>query len=312
MTLPTCIVVGAPKCGTSALHALVRRSGVARTHDVTELHHFSAPELAGRTAGPGDAAAVARICAGEADYRSAFPETDLPVVEFSPSYLRHAETVALRIRDRLGPVRIVVLVREPVKRTASQYWHQRRLGLEPLALEDALAAESTRAAAGWGDIWEYVRHSDYAPGIERFLDVFGPANVLILAAEHLDEQPTLDRLADFLGCDPFDATQMPRANSGGQPRNRVASAAMRADGRAASILKAALPAPARHRLRSVVHRIGTRPLPSSEQEPAASGPGRDGDLDGGLGRMARLTARHPDCFASIPTWLGTHEESLRT
>ena len=50
----------------------------------------------------------------------------------------------------LPKARLIVLLRDPVERALSQYFHSRRLGFEPLPLEDALAAEAERLQSAPG------------------------------------------------------------------------------------------------------------------------------------------------------------------
>ena len=65
--------------------------------------------------------------------------------EVTPYYLFHP-LAAQRIAADLPKVKLIVLLRDPVERALSQYFHSKRLGLEPLDLEEALAAEPKRLA----------------------------------------------------------------------------------------------------------------------------------------------------------------------
>ena len=77
----------------------------------------------------------------------------------TPYYLFHP-LAAERIAAALPDVKLIVLLRDPVERALSQYFHSKRLGLEPLELEEALAAEPKRLANAeaalktWGDSQE--------------------------------------------------------------------------------------------------------------------------------------------------------------
>ena len=63
----------------------------------------------------------------------------------TPYYLFHPE-VPQRIKSQLPAVKLIVLLRDPVEQALSQFFHSRRLGLEPLELEAAIAAEPQRLA----------------------------------------------------------------------------------------------------------------------------------------------------------------------
>ena len=60
--------------------------------------------------------------------------------DITPFYFFHLAAPA-RIRSVLPGVRLVALLRDPVERTLSQYFHARRLGFEHLELSEAMDAE---------------------------------------------------------------------------------------------------------------------------------------------------------------------------
>ena len=65
--------------------------------------------------------------------------------EATPEYIFHPHAVA-RIKADLPEVKLIVLLRNPVERAYSQYWHEVRLGYEPLSFEEAIAREPERLA----------------------------------------------------------------------------------------------------------------------------------------------------------------------
>ena len=112
----------------------------------------------------------------------------------------------------LPSVRLIVLLRDPVERCLSQYFHSYRLGLESLDLESALSAESDRLAgaeeqlvAPGGSHRSYQEHSymsrsRYEHQLSRFEKYFNIDQFLLLRSEDLFENPieAWDRILDFL------------------------------------------------------------------------------------------------------------------
>ena len=71
-------------------------------------------------------------------FRAATP--DQKCGEITSYYLFHP-LVPERIQRCCPKVRLIVLLRDPVERALSQFFHSQRFGLELLPLERALAAE---------------------------------------------------------------------------------------------------------------------------------------------------------------------------
>jgi len=102
---------------------------------------------------------------------------------------------------------LIALLRDPVERTLSQYFHARRHGFEPLELQAALAAEENRLASG--DPYShqkviYLSRSRYAEQLARFETLFGPDQLLVMRSEDLFQKPEdcWMKLQHFLGLRP--------------------------------------------------------------------------------------------------------------
>jgi hypothetical protein len=134
--------------------------------------------------------------------------------EATPNYLYLADARE-RMAAALPDARFVAILREPVSRAYSHYWHSRRLGVEPLeTFEAAVAAEPARLATG--DRAELNRHSYLARG--RYLDQLRPLaeavgrdrlHVLLFEDLLRDRVPTVAAVFGFLGVDPAPAAKIP-------------------------------------------------------------------------------------------------------
>lgn len=139
--------------------------------------------------------------------------------EATPDYLLDPRA-AHRATRLLPDVRIVALLRDPVERACSHYYHNRRLGTEPLSsFRDALAAEAERIGPALSMLqahpdrrapkallrYSYVERGRYATQLQRWKDVVDRDRILVLKSEDLFQDPhaTFQEILQFLGLKPW-------------------------------------------------------------------------------------------------------------
>ncbi len=211
--LPDFLGLGVQKGGTTSLHCLLEQHPEVFLPPMKEVHYFSL-----------------NFASGEAWYRSQFAGAGprQRCGEITPYYLFHPQAPS-RVQALLPQARLIVLLRDPVERALSQYFHSRRHGFEPLELEAALAAESQRlhdadAALQTLDVrhrshqeHSYLSRSRYEQQLPQWLATFPADQLLILRSEDLFEQPSeiWEKLLHFLELEfcPVPSLQQP-ANSG--------------------------------------------------------------------------------------------------
>lgn len=197
--LPDFLVIGAMKAGTTTLFsALTQHPHVIRSRR-REIHFFGS-----------------RFSRGEAWYRRHFPtghelrRHQAITGEGSTSYLAHPQA-AERIHQVMPRVRMIALLRDPVDRAISNYFHEKRSGRESLPIGEAFAAEEDRLRRAASEPGQrplgrlgYRRRGLYAEQLERYYRHFPREQLLVLRAESLFENPrdTIDRVCRFLGLDP--------------------------------------------------------------------------------------------------------------
>jgi len=131
------------------------------------------------------------------------------VGEASTSYVFGAD-VPQRIRASLPDVKLICLLRNPVERAFSGYWHTVASGLETLSFEDAIAREGARktqlAGTALGEIapFAYVERGLYHEQLLRWLRVFERSALKIVLFDDLIGQPEamLHDIVRFLGVPP--------------------------------------------------------------------------------------------------------------
>ncbi|BEV35475.1 sulfotransferase [Synechococcus sp. M16CYN] len=195
MRLPTFVSIGTQKGGTTYLYGLLKQHSQVQMAHPKELHYFSL-----------------HYARGLDWYASHFAasEVERHYGEVTPYYLFHP-LAAERMAKELPDVKLIVLLRDPVERALSHYFHSRKLNLEPLGLEAAFAAEETRLADSYAVLNQGERHlshqqhsylsrSRYEQQLPRFQASFTPEQLLVLRSEDLFEQPhqVWDQILIFL------------------------------------------------------------------------------------------------------------------
>lgn len=210
---PDFLGIGTQKGGTTSLQKALERHPNVFLPGSKELHYFSLHSSRGVTW------YSAQFAAATADQLCG---------EITPYYLFHPEAPR-RIHALVPEVRLIVLLRDPVERALSQYFHARRLGFESLELGAALAAEQGRlagaeqrlSAAGSRDDshqkHSYVARSRYELQLARYEALFAPPQLLVLRSEDLFAEPERiwQQIQTFLGLAPIPLPMpLEQANAG--------------------------------------------------------------------------------------------------
>jgi hypothetical protein len=223
---PDALIIGAPKAGTSALHAALARHPQVYASPVKEPKHFmctDAPPPA--YVGPGDAHSQQEWVWRADDYAALFEPAPAGTVrlESTPFYL-YLRSARRRIAEELPDAKLVVIVRDPIDRAYSNWMHLYVDGLEPEAdFVAACRAEEERVRAGWAPFWHYRRMGRYGEQLADLLAHVERERVLVLRYFQLVSRPveTLDTVARFLGIEEGRIGTVPPDNSRGFVRPGV-------------------------------------------------------------------------------------------
>jgi hypothetical protein len=269
VTLPDFLLLGAAKAGTTSLMSMLAHHPDVFVAPVKECHHFLFGDRAPDYRGPGDEALNRRVVRDPAAYEDLFGRAEGAgaVGEASVFYLAHPEAFPEMVR-RLDRPRAVVVLRDPVQRAVSAYGHLRRDGRELApTLEEGLAAEQSRRAAGWEPLWHYERLGRYAEQVEALFDVFGRDRVHLVRYDDLqqDAARALAGVCRFLRVRDDVALPLRRENVSGQVRSDALHALLTRPGALKRALRPVVPAPARQRLFDYVQARNLRPLPGPDE-----------------------------------------------
>lgn len=211
--LPSVIIVGGQRCGTTTLfrllseHPQVRRPTVAKGTRYFEDNYHK----------------------GARWYRAHFPINRDNVITFESSGFYSIHPLAAeRIARDLPGVRLVMMVRNPVERAFSAYKHEYARGYETETFERALALEQERIEGELERIRQaptyssyalrhnaYVTRGQYADQLDRLTEAVGAKNVYTLDADrffmHSNTEFTL--LNEWLGLDTWLPSKVQRWNA---------------------------------------------------------------------------------------------------
>lgn len=218
ITAGTFVIVGAQKCGTTALSTfLAEHPGICMAKPL-ETHFFDRSVFF-RTGEPPYDEFHRTVFGHYQDERAAGWST--PAIMF-------ADGAVERLAAYNPGLKLIALMRHPVERAYSHYLMQRQAGLEQLTFGRALELEPERVAGGTdfmqpGLRYSYASRGLYGPQLARLLRYFDREQILFLRAEELQSShhAALSLTYRFLGVDdPPEFPEPRRIHVGtGEPMN---------------------------------------------------------------------------------------------
>ncbi|HEY0561070.1 MAG TPA: sulfotransferase [Frankiaceae bacterium] len=203
---PQFVIAGAPKAGTTALHAALATHPGLYLSPVKEPKYYLTdgrpPPRSGQR-GPGDAHSAREWVWRRADYLALFDAAPEDAVrgESTPFYL-YDRAAHARLAADVPDVKVIVVVRDPVDRAWSNWVHLRADGLEPEAdFAAAVRQEPRRIDRGWAPFWHYRSLGRYGEQLRDLYRHVPRDQVFLLRYRQLVDTPgeTLDRVSRFLG-----------------------------------------------------------------------------------------------------------------
>ncbi|MCH9646996.1 MAG: sulfotransferase domain-containing protein [Deltaproteobacteria bacterium] len=223
--LPNLFIVGAQKSGTTSLHYLLEsHREIFFPRRPQEIHYFDIEENYRR---------------GADWFESCFDDWqgEAYCAQTSPLYM-YEPVVAERMQALVPGARSIFILRNPIDRAYSHYWHEVRYGYEELPFRGALEAESSRLRGGFTARrhFSYLDRGRYSVQIRRFQEKFPGDQLLFLLQDELKSSPqqVKEKVAGFLAVDlegfevkpqerwHFNRTGMPRIRSLQRWRRRCA------------------------------------------------------------------------------------------
>lgn len=265
--LPTFVVAGAPRCGTTSLHYYLRQHPEICMSSIKEPNFFLFDGDGSHEVE--EPSIVRKSVRDEAEYRHLFhpAATETAIGEISPLYL-YMERTPGRIHEMCGAIPVVCLLRSPAERAWSHFLHA-----VPVESEDQATTEFARLVeremdlgpgyAPYRTATHLLRLGLYHDQLVRYQDRFGGDGVLALLNEDLTSDPasTLRTISEFIGVDgsfPYETDT--RYNASGQAPTSAKAKLRRVVRKVQPAVKAILPARVAGRLAEVRSKVEGRSL----------------------------------------------------
>lgn len=220
--LPNLIVVGAQKCGTSALHYYLDLHPDIQMSSPKELNFFCDelvplhPET--------DWEPLERLLMTDRErevtwrggidwYRSQFDPATKVRGEASPNYTAPwYPRAAAAMAEVIPEARLIFCVRDPLEQIVSSFMHYRAAGNEPRSLSEAIADPEGM----------YVERARYHARLKPFADRFGIDRILVVEQQALSgrRRETMRDVFAFAGVDEFWSERMERERHATAAKNR--------------------------------------------------------------------------------------------
>lgn len=222
--LPNFLLVGSAKCGTTSMSEYLKQHPQIFLSKIKEPRFFSNQSHQPPLGGPGDTKRENRYIKNYSDYQALFQEADgyHAIGEASADTLYFYQKTIPAIKQYVGDQpKIIIMLRDPVKRAFSAYQHLIRDQRETATFEEGLRNEDERIQNNYELIWHYRGVSRYYEAVNAFLQNFDQIHIIINEDIRKDEKEVFRKVFDFLEVDPnFIVDTSIRYNSSGVPHSK--------------------------------------------------------------------------------------------
>lgn len=154
-----------------------------------------------------------------------FANNEKVIGEASASYL-YSNVAAKNIYQFNPDAKIIIILRNPIRRMYSHYLMDRRMAITQLSFEDAILKDKKNPNKTWGSKSLYFELGEYYEQVKRYYDVFPSSNIFLMFSNELqkDAATVVKNIYHFLN---IDTTFIPdinyEFNPGVVPRNIIIS-----------------------------------------------------------------------------------------
>jgi hypothetical protein len=193
------VIAGTQKGGTSTLDAIFRSHPQIQMASTKETHFFDDENQ------DWDQPDYGKLDAW-------FPAVDDRLRGDATPITLYWRPAIRRLRKHNRDIKLIILLRDPIERTFSNWRKEYSRGADSVVFRDAIRSGRNRVTLeaeteGLHRIFAYVERSQYAKQLAYLLEYFPREQVHCELSENLfvDQAMALSRLSAFLGIDPFPA-----------------------------------------------------------------------------------------------------------
>ncbi|WP_298893571.1 sulfotransferase [uncultured Psychroserpens sp.] len=268
-SLPDFLIVGAAKCGTTSLGDYLNEHKDMFICNPKEPKYLTYSFLKDAYKGEGDDFTKKKAIKTLDGYKDLFKKAKSHQLkgESSVDLLYYYEKTIPIIKETLGDPKIIIMLRNPIKRAFSAYSHLVRDGRESLSFIEGLKQEEERLKLDYEFIWAYKKASFYADATKAFQDNFTNVKVIIFEdfVKHQEEK-TKD-VIKFLGIEnePNSFNEVHR-NISGKPKSQLLNTILLKDSFVKTMFKKLFPSSFRARIKYVIQKNNLNPIVMNESE----------------------------------------------
>ena len=219
--LPNFLIVGAERSGTTSLYYYLKEHPQIFTPKRKECRFFS--NMSGNHRGPGDEYMNNSIIKNIKDYKFLFEgvSNEKAIGDISPDYLYFYKNSINNINKYLINPKIIIILRNPIKRAYSNYFLHIREERETLSFEEAIKEDKNRRNHNWAWGWYFVDVGFYYNQVKAYLDNFEQVKIYLFDDLKKDTLSLVKDIYGFLGVDTSFAPNVKiRYNVTGIPKNK--------------------------------------------------------------------------------------------
>jgi hypothetical protein len=200
--LPNFLIAGVAKAGTTSLYYYLLQHPEV---DIPRKESFYFAREFYKNA-PGSKPPLyrdkSRIIFTEDDYNKFYAHCNKKAIgEVSTCYAYFHESAVPLIKEKLGDIKIIFILRNPVERAFSAYKHFVRMNAEILSFKDALKAEKERMDQHRDFMWYYADVGFYSKQLKAFKNNFSQVKIFLTEDLEAFPQNTMKEIFQFIEVD---------------------------------------------------------------------------------------------------------------
>jgi len=223
--LPTFLIVGAQKAGTSSLYNYLKQHyEVFMPERLKEPKFFVAPIFKKINHNqPLYVKVINHSIFKWKDYLKLFEnvQKEKAIGESTTAYLYYYKIAIKLMKKYLEDIKIIISLRNPIDRAFSAYLHLRRNNGENLSFEEALQKENARKELNWIPLYYFTSVGFYYNQVKAYLDKFDQVKICLFDDLKKDPLGLIKDMYKFLEVDPsFTPDMSIKYNVSGIPQNK--------------------------------------------------------------------------------------------
>ncbi len=200
--IPDFMIVGAAKSGSTAIYNYLKQSQNVFLPTIKEPHFFSLSHkknIFGYDNLPERLKENSEYC-----YQFSRADKDQIIGEGSQSYLYCYEDTIAHIKQLYGnsykKLKIIIILRNPIERAWSQYWHFKKNNNESLSFLQAIDSEviKKRLTNNWNVFYDYIGFGMYLKQIKVYKENFNNVNIYLYDDFKSSNKEILKDISNFL------------------------------------------------------------------------------------------------------------------